>query len=258
MENKSAPEQNTENKTEVLAKEKLEEQSKESFAELSEEEKKFLELDPILEDQCNEITDEELLWLLLEDRELAKKLIEKYNTFDYVCNFSYDELVKLMPPKKARLIRLCRSVPHALFGTNLGGIHEKMFTVERVCDYMSPFFAGARVEKMYLLLINKSEEVVANIFIAEGTVEGLNIDPKYIINKCVTYNAVKAVLAHNHFTGLSPSLNDITTTAKLNWLLGHLGIELVDHIIFYKGFHHSMRNEGEMSVFGYGRIFSKY
>lgn len=245
MENKSAPEQNIEKKAEIPE-------------ELSSEEKRFLELDPILQNQCNSITDEELLWLLIEDEPLAKELIEKYNTFDYVCNLSYDELVKLMPPKKARLLRLCRSVPHALFGTNLGGIHEKMFTVERVCDYMSPFFAGAKVEKMYLLLINKTEEVVANIFIAEGTVESLHIDPKDIINKCVTYNAVKAVLAHNHFTGLSPSLNDITTTAKLNWLLGHLGIELVDHIIFYKGYHHSMRNEGEISLFGYGRIFSKY
>lgn len=212
----------------------------------------------VIEKDCTEVTDMELLSLLLDgDTELANKLLATHGSFVALCKLPYSVL-EFELPKYAKLLKACLAVPAALYGTNKGGEKREVFTKDALYEYFAPLFSGIKTERMYLLLIDKSDKVVANILIAEGSLDTMDIDPKRIISYCVKYNAVRAVMAHNHFNGIRPSANDIIITSKSVWLLGHMGIELCDHVIFYRDKIHSMFSAGEMSPLGYNMIFGNY
>lgn len=222
------------------------------------EKDKNTQLLSVIEKDCTAVTDTELLTLLLgDDSALAKSLLAKHGSFAALCKLPYPVL-EFEVPKHAKLLKACLAVPPALYGTNKGGRKREVFTLDALHEYFAPYFTGAETEKMYLLLIDRSSEVVANILIAEGSVETMEIDPKLIISNCVKYNAVRAVLAHNHFSGSRPSSNDVIVTSKAVWLLGHMGIELCDHLIFCRDKVHSMFSAGEMSPIGYNMIFGSY
>ena len=66
-----------------------------------------------------------------------------------------------------------------------------------------------------------------------------------MVEKALTNNAVLAVLAHNHVSGLAlPSAEDCATTLYLRDLLEKVGVKLLDHLVFVDDDVVSLRDSG--------------
>ena len=79
----------------------------------------------------------------------------------------------------------------------------------------------------------------------EGNVNAVQVVTRLIVEAALALNATAVVLAHNHVSGLAiPSQEDVSTTYALREILLHVGVELVDHLVFSDDDMVSMRDSG--------------
>ena len=209
------------------------------------------------------LSDCEVLELLLEvtsggnAKQTAKTLIESFGSLSAVCNARFELLENYqgVSEKGALAIKACLGAVYCLENRSYPKVTA--FTLEDAKVHFAPLFSDPKSEKMYVMFVSKSEKILAIEKLAEGNLGRLSVDPKSIIDLAVKYNASKAVLAHNHFSGTAPSLNDVLLTSKLVWILGHLGIELCEHFIFFEDKCHSMLKAGEIRPLSYNLMFSE-
>ena len=91
------------------------------------------------------------------------------------------------------------------------------------------------IEEMYLMLLNRSNEVLGYTKISMGGINATLCDPKVIFQVALKGNASGILLAHNHPSGaLKPSEQDIRLTKKIKEGAGLLDMGFLDHIILSK------------------------
>ena len=112
-------------------------------------------------------------------------------------------------------------------------------------DLLRPYFYGARNEMVYLLCMDGKGKALACPKISEGNVNTAQVVSRHVVEKALTNNAVLAVLAHNHVSGLAlPSAEDCATTLYLRDLLEKVGVKLLDHLVFVDDDVVSLRDSG--------------
>jgi len=100
-------------------------------------------------------------------------------------------------------------------------------------------------ERMYVLLMNRNNNVLGVAFISEGSVGGTVADPKKIFQIALKANASGIIVAHNHpSSNLNPSQNDKKLTEKLKQAGMLLDLPLMDHIIITSTSYTSFADEG--------------
>lgn len=68
--------------------------------------------------------------------------------------------------------------------------------------------------------------------ISQGSFGSTGVHTRDIIELALKFNATKAIIAHNHPSGIAlPSREDIETTVELKNALKLIEVKLVDHII---------------------------
>ena len=87
-------------------------------------------------------------------------------------------------------------------------------------------------EEFWLLLLKRSNHVLAEIKISSGGLSGTVADPKLIFGRALALRASAIVLVHNHPSGsCKPSVSDRNLTRNLCKAGGFLDLPVVDHII---------------------------
>lgn len=87
-------------------------------------------------------------------------------------------------------------------------------------------------EEFWVLLLNRSHQVVKKKRVSEGGVSGTVADPKIIYKLALEALASGVIVAHNHPSGnLKPSQSDIDLTRKLKEAGRFLEVQLLDHLI---------------------------
>lgn len=167
-----------------------------------------------------------------DTNELAHILINQCGSFSAVFDAPIDVLQDCGLSRNAAV--LLKMLPQVFVSyTNDKFFSEKkIITTDNVADRILPNFIAADNEQVLLLLVDaKGKELFCGI-ISKGSVNASEIYTKKIIQLSVKYNAVGAVLAHNHPSGLPfPSSTDIKTTISLKQSLLTIGVHLIDHII---------------------------
>lgn len=109
---------------------------------------------------------------------------------------------------------------------------DKVVDASNIGDRLVHKFIGRDYETVYLLLLDaKCKELYCGI-INKGSVNSTDLYVRSVIEKVMMYNAVYAVIAHNHPSGLAlPSMADINTTISLAKSLRLVGTRLLDHIV---------------------------
>lgn len=65
-----------------------------------------------------------------------------------------------------------------------------------------------------------------------GTLEGANVHPREVVREALAHNAKSVIFAHNHPSGsLEPSPGDSIITRRLKDALGHVDVNVLDHVI---------------------------
>lgn len=118
-----------------------------------------------------------------------------------------------------------------------------------ICDYdeAGRLFVkksiGRQNEVVMLMLLDSREQILFCDTVVEGCATAANIYIKTIVRLAVRYNAVYAILAHNHPSGeCLPSKQDLDTTRWIYEALETVEVRLIDHIIVGGSDYISMAN----------------
>ena len=94
-------------------------------------------------------------------------------------------------------------------------------------------FANLTRERVLIIGLNSSYQVVADAWIAEGTRDKATFVISDILEFVVRHKIHSLVLAHNHLSGVGlPSIEDFKATDDVELALSLIDIPLVDHLIF--------------------------
>ena len=97
---------------------------------------------------------------------------------------------------------------------------------------MEGLLSDLKHEEFWILLLNRSNQVIDQVRISQGGVSGTVTDVRLILNAAVEKLASGIILAHNHPSGnLSPSEADLKITRKIKDAAILLDLSLLDHLI---------------------------
>jgi len=185
------------------------------------------------------LTNIELLAIILRVGNKEKNVIELsreiLNTFDInlISRKSYNELLKFKGISKAKACQII-----ALFELSrrlsIKNYDKKIFlnSSKNVYENVNIYFKNLQYEKIMIVLVNSKNKLIKKEFIHEGSLNYSIIEPRKIIEKCLSYNASGFFLIHNHPSGDStPSREDIEITKKIKEISNQLNIRFLDHLI---------------------------
>jgi DNA repair protein RadC len=102
-------------------------------------------------------------------------------------------------------------------------------------------------EEFWILLLNRSNEVIGKERISQGGVSGTVVDGKIIFKAAIQALATSIVLCHNHPSGnLKPSQADIDITRKLRKAGEAIDVTVLDHLIISERGYYSFADEGAL------------
>jgi DNA repair protein RadC len=104
-----------------------------------------------------------------------------------------------------------------------------------------------RHEEFWILLLNRSNQIIDQVRISQGGISGTVTDVRLILNAAVEKLASGIILAHNHPSGnLSPSEADLKITRKIKDAAQLLDLSLLDHLILSDQGYLSMADDNLM------------
>lgn len=175
---------------------------------------------------------------------VAHELIRRFGSLAGVFDAPIEELQKVDGIGKSAAVflkmipQLCRAYEESLD-------HGRRM----ICDYdeAGRLFVkksiGRQNEVVMLMLLDSRERILFCDTIVEGSATAVNIYIKTVVRLAVRYNAVYAILAHNHPSGeCLPSKQDLDTTRWVYEALETVEVRLIDHIIVGGNDYVSMAN----------------
>ena len=193
-----------------------------------------------LKNGADSFLEHELLEMLLfygipqkNTNELAHTLIKTFGSLPQVFDAPINSLleVKGIGESTAILIKLVSKLSRIYMEKSYKR-QNKNLTKEEVEKIILNKFIGRIKEHVALTLFDVRRNMVFCDIIAQGSFGSTGFYPRDIIELSLKYNATKAIIAHNHPSGIAlPSKEDIETTINLKNALNLIGVKLIDHII---------------------------
>lgn len=180
---------------------------------------------------------------------LAHTLLDTFGNLHSLMNAPASELKKVegISDHTAALIKLFPEVARRYYQEEIdpGTIVN---CSEDAAAVLSPCFVGAEVEMVYLLCADAKGKLLGCERITRGAVDAVLVDQRRIVEKALQYRASQIYVAHCHINGLArPSMEDISSTRRLQQTLESMGISLADHLIFADGDYVSLAQSGMLS-----------
>ena len=145
----------------------------------------------------------------------------------------YEELVKVdgVGEASATLILLVAQLAKRYFAEqNLQGLSFDSGAAFH--DYVKALYIGEKLEKANLLCLDNANRLLCACPISHGTKYTVDLDNRSLLEAAFRHGATKAVLAHNHPSGLAaPSKDDVAFTKVVARLFRSVEIQLLDHLI---------------------------
>ncbi|WP_280420196.1 JAB domain-containing protein [Nocardia carnea] len=95
-----------------------------------------------------------------------------------------------------------------------------------------PLFAGARVERLLVLVCDARNRLRRSVFVAEGAIDEVAVPVREILNTVLRHDGRAFALAHNHPSGdPSPSLDDRRASSVLAVAARTVGLRFLDHVV---------------------------
>ena len=154
-------------------------------------------------------------------------------------------LLDLPPAQLARLQGLGPARACALAGAlELGTRHlaqalargEALTEPGRAGEYLSRRLRALPYEVFACLFLDTRHRVIAFEELFRGTLDGAEVHPREVVQRCLAHHAAAVILGHNHPSGSAePSAADRAVTARLKQALALVEVRLLDHFIIGDG-----------------------
>ena len=202
------------------------------------------------------LTDAELIAILIGSGskeetavELAKRILSRFgNNLNELAKLSVHDLMKFKGIGEAKAISIVAALELGRRRKETEALkREKVITSKDAFDVFHSQFIDLPHEEFHVILLNRSNNIIAKVFVSRGGVSGTIVDPKLIFKSALQHLASSIVLCHNHPSGnLKPSAEDVTLTKKLKEAGTMLEIPILDHIIITDTSYFSFADEGMM------------
>jgi DNA repair protein RadC len=124
---------------------------------------------------------------------------------------------------------------------------DKITCASDVYAVMKPHMLDLQHEEFWIILLNRSNDVIKKVFISSGGIAGTVADPRIIFKHALENLASAIILIHNHPSGnTKPSDADLSLTRKLKQAGSFLEIPILDHLIFTDHGYYSFADEDKL------------
>lgn len=188
------------------------------------------------------LTDAELIAILIGSGsvtetavELSKRILHQYNNdLSVLGKQTVTELCKFKGIGEAKAIAI-------IAGLELGRRRQdtaepevlKITHSKNIFDVLYADFTDILHEEFWILLLNRSNNLISKHKVSSGGTAGTVVDAQIIFKIAIQNNASSLILAHNHPSGnLIPSQADVILTKKMVEAGKILNILVLDHLIF--------------------------
>lgn len=179
---------------------------------------------------------------------LAHKLIDRFGSLKGVLEADYNALLEVdgVGANTASLIKFSQKLSRRyLMSSALTENSNSLAKVESACEFCRSMFLGEPAEKVYAIALDSEVRYINRKQIGTGTVSGVDMNLRMVIDFVVKSECNNFLLTHNHPQGTClPSKNDMIATTQLLRALKPIGIVMVDHIVVGADGVISMRNSG--------------
>ena len=207
----------------------------------------------LLQDGPQHLTEAELLGILLGKGtrkktaiDLARELLDRYESLQRLFSRSPSELttVKGIGPAKAAILSAAFELVRRIQSRK--GADRPLFKRSSdVAGHYLPLMRDLRKEVFKVLLLNRANRFIKEVFISEGTLDASVVHPRDVFREALLEPAAAIILIHNHPSGNpSPSDEDLRITKQLVESGRLLGIKVYDHIILAGESYRSLADEG--------------
>ena len=207
----------------------------------------------LLQDGPQHLTEAELLGILLGKGtrkktaiDLARELLDRYESLHKLFSRSPSELttVKGIGSAKAAILSAAFELVRRIQSRK--DVDRPLFKRSSdVADHYLPLMRDLRKEVFKVLLLNRANRFIREVFISEGTLDASIVHPRDVFKEALLEPAAGIILIHNHPSGNpSPSDEDLRITKQLVDAGRLLGIKVYDHIILAGESYRSLADEG--------------
>jgi DNA repair protein RadC len=200
------------------------------------------------------LTDAELIAILIGSGsrnetavELSKRILHHYdNDLNKLGKASINELSNFKGIGEAKAISIIAALE---IGRRRNDFETKAPDVigssKDAYNIMRRHLVDLNHEEFWIILVGRSQKVLAKELVSKGGLSATVVDPKIIFSIALQHNATGIIMIHNHPSGnLKPSHNDIHLTKKLAEAGTLLEIKILDHLIISDSGFYSFGDEG--------------
>ena len=169
--------------------------------------------------------------------EVGHALIDSFGSFSAVFDAPLEELMKIkgIGEESAVFLKMIPQICRCYL-EDKHHLQDSVLTDETIGSLILSKFVGVMNETVILLLMDKKSKFLYCGKVSEGSVNASEIYIRKIVELAMRYNASKAIIAHNHPSGIAlPSKEDLLATSATFESLRLVGVRLVDHLIVADG-----------------------
>jgi DNA repair protein RadC len=165
------------------------------------------------------------------DPTAAAALLAAFGSVPEVMGAAVADLIRVAGPPAAARLKLaqtlsCRQLQHPL------RVRPVLSSSSALDDYLRATLVGAPREQFHVLFLDKRNRLIADEWMAEGTVDHAPVYPREVVRRALELHASALFLCHNHPGGdPTPSSADIAMTRQVVHAARALGLTVHDHII---------------------------
>ena len=103
-------------------------------------------------------------------------------------------------------------------------------------------------EEVWIILVNRMNQVVSEFRITSGSATASVFDPKMVLKRALLENADGVIMCHNHPSGnLRPSPQDDNITKMLGDACRTMSLRFIDHVIISTAGFYSYKDQGRLN-----------
>ena len=180
-----------------------------------------------------ELTDAELLAVIIDDMQLAERIVAECGTLTALVRMELPRLRMLegLGMRRAEKIACSAELGRRLAAAQTS-IADTISTSDDIVRIFRPVVEGLTHEECWALYLTNSNRVIERQRVSQGGVQATIVDARLVVKRALELLATQIVLVHNHPSGTAePSDADISLTRKIREAAALFDIRLLDHLI---------------------------
>lgn len=195
------------------------------------------------------LEDEELLALLLEEREVASALMAEYGSLKSIAQTpaSRMRMSAGLGAKRCERIIIATEIGRRITSSE-GDVEQHITSSDDVVEIMRSKIQELKHEECWAIFLSNSNRILDTYRISQGGIQATVVDQRIIVKRALELLSTRIILIHNHPSGsATPSNADITLTHRVVEATSLFDIQLLDHIIISStGSYYSFKQEGRL------------